>query len=190
MSEPMPAEVVLWQQMGKYLKTETEVSKPEVIPCYPIPKRGRPTEVVHVKVRFSNMAPDEPDLPKIVFTGVGLGIVRLPDPHPGPKSRLSSTREPESWWARFGWKVEQPASKQQSRTVLGASGGGGEDPGRWVDLTRDESAHGIALFPGDSATLELTIPVEDISKYEFHVQGSISRRHFFHYDQIVNIPQI
>jgi hypothetical protein len=46
----------------------------------------------------------------------------------------------------------------------------------------------MALFPGESATLEVAIPVDDIQKHEFRIMGSVSRRHFFHYDRIVRIP--
>lgn len=176
MSELSPAEVVLWQKLGKHLKTETEVSKPEIISDGRY--RGRQTEVLHLKVRFSNTALDEPDFPKIVFTGVGLGIVSL-------HSRSSTAPK----WAKYGVKMEKSARTLQSRTIVGAVGSGFTEARRWEDLTDDESRGGIALFPGDSATLELTIPLDDIREYELHVEGSVSRRHFFHYDRIVRIPQ-
>ena len=177
MSEPIPTEVVLWQQLGKHLKTEVEVSGPEAIQDL---RYGaiKLIEVIRLKVRFSNTAPDAPDLPRIVFTGVGLSIVPLPGP-------------PENWtsgleWRSYNVKMEKPARRVQSRTAVGIFP---PEAKPWEDLTADESAHGIALFPGDSATLELTIPVDDIRKSELHVQGSVSRRQFFHYDQIVKIPQ-
>jgi len=184
MSEPIPAEVALWQQLGKYLKTETEVSEPETVsfPAHANPARKKPHEVVHFRVRFSNTAPDDPEWPKIVFTGLGLGVVPLPDPD--ARHRFS-TREPD-WAVHHSW-VERPERRHESRTVVGASGGGIGGPKRWEDLTPDESEHGMALFPGESATLEVTIPVDDIPKYEFYVQGGVSRRHFFHYDRVVSI---
>jgi hypothetical protein len=119
MSEAIAAEVVLWQHLGKYLKTEVEVGKPELVPEVRI--HGRSTECIRLKVRFSNTAPDEPDMPKVVFTGVGTGIVS-----PGRESTA-----PPTW-----------------------------------------------------ATALVT---EDIPKYEMHIQGSVSRRHFFHYDRVLAV---
>jgi hypothetical protein len=181
MPEPLPAEVVLWQQLGRHLKTEVEVSKPETVSDYRYSKKQ--IEVIHFKVRFSNTAPDEPDWPKIVFTGVGLAMVPLSsrDAHPFPRK-----------WEKFDVKIEKPDRRLQSHGIFGVQGTGFRGTTvaiPWEDLTTDESKHGIALFPGDSATLELTIPVDDISKYELHVEGGVSRRHFFHYDRIVRIPQ-
>jgi hypothetical protein len=176
MSEPIPAEVVLWRQLGKYLKTETEVSEPETI-SYPR-RNDRPTEVIHLKVRFSNTAVDEADGPRTVFTGVGLGIVKLDSMAPYPPK-----------WTIQDVKIEKPNQRGQSHIVVGARPDGWSYQRQWADLTQDESEHGIALFPGESATLELTIPVRDIPKYELHIQGSVSRRHFFHYDRALRIMQ-
>jgi hypothetical protein len=181
MSEPSSAEVVLWQQLGKYLKTEMEVSKPEIIsyPAHANPARKSPHEVIHFKVRFSNTAPDRPDCPRVVLTGLGLGILCLHKPR-ASLSFHGPTDEPD--WAAHGSWVERPEHNRQSYPVVGAS------RKRWDEVTADESAQGMALFPGESATLEVVIPVDDIQKHEFHIMGSVSRRHFFHYDRIVRIP--
>lgn len=186
MPETTPTLVAIWRELGEYLNTETEVGETETVsfPAHADPARKRPHEVVHFRVRFSNTAPDWSDMPRIVFTGLGLGVVPT---HDRDARHRFSTREPD-WAVRHSW-VERPKRTLQSRTVVGASGGGIGGPKRWEDLTHDESEHGMALFPGESATLELTIPVDDIPDYEFHVQGSVSRRHFFHYDRSVSIKQ-
>ncbi len=178
MSEPIPAEVALWQELGKYLKTETEISAPEAIqdPRYGAPKK---VEVVRLNVRFTNTAYCEPDLPWIVFTGVGLSIV---EPPPGQRRGAK--------WEKYDVKIETPQHTQPRRTdARHLRGGWGREGKEWEDLTPDESAHGIALFPGDSAAIELTIPKEDLRESDFRIHGSVSRRHFFHCDRALAIPQ-
>jgi hypothetical protein len=169
MPEQLPSAVTLWQEFRKYLQYEIEIGKPEIASkgYYATQYARHPVEVVNLKVIFKNIAPEEPDWPRIVFIGLGIGV--------------SSTRRP--YWIRHAWKVKQPAH-DDNHTIIGSY-----TYRRFFDLTDEEKSYGIALFPGDSATLEVLIPINDIHNYELCIEGSVSLRHFFHYQEKLDIVQ-
>ena len=184
MSEQLPTAVTLWQELRKYLKVETEISKPKmVINCIPQTNhqytKSEPhktqIEVVHIKVTFNNTAPCDLNWPRVVFTGVGLGITRLSE------GVLEKPR-----WADYPALIIQ---KPYSGGVNGHPLFGATSYNGFPELTEDENNHGIALFPGDSATIELTIPTVDIPNYELYIEGSVSRRHLLHYQEKLEILQ-
>lgn len=185
MSEQLPAAVILWQEFRKYLKVETKTSEPEIVRNV-IPQTyheytssippGLPVEVVHIKITLSNTAPYQPNWPRIVFIGVGIWINPLTEDIP---------KIP--WYADYSnLRIRKPSldgrCSHPPLLVEPSSRG-------FPELTEDEGRRGIALFPGHSATIELTMPTIDIPKYEFNIAGSVSKRHFFHYQEKLEIFQ-
>ena len=169
MSEQFPAAVNLWQELRKYLKTELEISKPRTAASgY---NAFRKLKVVHLKVTFSNMAPEGPDWPRIVFTGVGIGIVPLDK---------SFDKKPH--WASIDAHMKQYGHRKKYY-ITGSEG----NNKFFEELTEEERADGFFLFPGDSWTYELYVPVKDIPNYDFYVEASVSRRHLFHYQEKLTI---
>lgn len=183
MSEQIPASVSLWRELRKYLKVETITSETEII-SNKIPKTnyeytssippGLPVEVVHIKIAIYNTAPWEPNWPLIVFTGVGIWITPLTEDVP---------KIP--WYAEFSnLLIKKPS----------LHGRCGHPPllvepssRSFQELTEEEGRQGIALFPGDLVTIELTMPTVDIPNYAFNVASSLSHRHFFHYQEKLTV---
>ena len=153
-------------KIHKYLQYEVEIGKPQVASRgYYAKQYGRhAAEVVNLKVIFKNTAPAELDWPRIVFIGVGIGVI--------------SSRKP--YWVRHAWRVKKP-THDDNHTIIGSY-----TYRLYYDLTDEEKGQGIALFPGDSATLEVLIPVSDVTNYELCIEGTVSQRHFFHYREKLN----
>ena len=169
MQDHIPTAVILWQELGKYLKTEWEVTKPETATTGYYAKRGsdEAEEIVNLKVTFFNTAPERPDWPRIVFTGVGVGL-KTSFKHP------RWTKDPI---------IEQPNHSGKDYIIIGS----GASDRVFKELTAPESQYGIALFPGDSATLELTMPANEFNPSHLYIEANISKRHFFHYRHNLDI---
>lgn len=161
--------VALWGDLRKYLKTEMEVGEPEI----QTPSSGqREYEACKVKVTVTNTAPDNPDWPVIVFMGVGLGVVDL---------TLGSLNNPPKWLRKLkreNTEGDRGLQPRYGRIV-------GDDFPR---ITSDEQQHGDVLFPGESVTYQMDVPSEDIPHFELCVEATVSRRHLFHYRQVLPMP--
>lgn len=174
MSKRLSTSVNLWQEFRKYLRIEWEISKPEIATKgrYAGSDGTKGIEVTHLKVTFINTASEDPGLPRIVFIGVGLGFVPI-----------TYKGEDRPIWARIDVKIQQPDHWAGLRPRIAWPGESKEFP----ETTGDEEKHGFILFPGELATIELTIPTSDITDYEFFVMGNVSQRHFFHYQEKLDI---
>jgi len=121
------------------------------------------------KVTVSNTAPADPTWPLVVFTGVGLAF--------NPKKynnsiimkrktnyKVDLSNAPQGGgWGLLG-------DKQQYQKV---------DVGQYPMATSDESKHGFFLYPGQAITFEMNIEPEDLENV--WVEGTLSRRHLFHF---------
>ncbi|MFH0914091.1 MAG: hypothetical protein V1849_02230, partial [Chloroflexota bacterium] len=170
-------------------KTQMELSSSESAQQ----ETGRQQAITKVKVIVSNTAPEEPNWPKIVFMGVGLSVARLGDtstisPHQLRSREVRPDETPElelpPWWQddkfkRFSEIRYNRILGQDFRIV-------GQD---FPDATSDERAHGEVLFPGQSVIFEMDVPPQEIPYLQFRVDGTVSRRHLFHYQETLVMPE-
>jgi hypothetical protein len=171
-SQPERFEVELWQNLKQHLKSEITIGPPAPhdVMVDTISNRTVPYEANKIKITVSNVAPINPDYPSIVFTGIVLSVL-----YDGDQKRIN----------KFGWmqnlKIARrnPRPKPSPNIVIS----GQEFP----SLTNDEQKFGDIIFPGQFVVYEMYIPVEETQHLKFHVEGRISRRHFFHVEQA--LPQ-
>lgn len=155
-----------------YLKSELEIGAPRVMQAT---GRRREYEAVNIKITVNNTVPDNNEWPKVVFLGVGVGIVNHRYPtvygrvHLEIKVDRSGSQTPQS-------HSERPAA--YARTTKEA----------FPETTSDEKGFGDVLFPGQSIVYEFDISSQDIPYTEFRVEGTVSRRHLLHYEHILTPP--
>ncbi|MBI4336940.1 MAG: hypothetical protein HY683_03825 [Chloroflexi bacterium] len=146
-----------------WLCSETSISQPSVMKF----GRGKEQEAVVLTVQVRNSAPPSNDGAEIVFVGVGL--------------RISDAREPYNSGPRWvsDIKTSRPSDQQARRKKY--------DQGTWVSgrpfpaETSDEKSFGEVLFPRETVVYELRIPTADLPYASVQVEGSVSRRHLWHF---------
>jgi hypothetical protein len=163
------------QSLQIYLNTQIELIGPQLSPIF--------------KIEIRNMAPEQPEWPKIVFTGVGLSLAHTgQDPQALLPSRLKITmnRKPEEKAQAIAFTPWQHDSKLEGllKIVYGRL-----DHKEFPDITSDERDHGEVLFPGQSLTYEINPTPEILPYLQFRVEGTISRRHLFHYQEMFFMPE-
>jgi hypothetical protein len=57
------------------------------------------------------------------------------------------------------------------------------------DATPDERTHGEVLYPGQSVIFEMDVPPQEIPHLQFQVDATISRRHLFHHQETLVMPE-
>jgi hypothetical protein len=159
----------LWTDLQGYFRTELDIGAPEVVPAT---GRIREHESVSAKITVTNTAPESDNWPKIVFVGVGVSITSLYGP---------SVRHPEITADRSGLQTSE-GSRDGQRIYARSSGEA------FPEITSDEKRFGDVLFPGQSITYEVKIPSQDIPYTEFHVEGTVSRRHLLHCEHKLTPP--
>lgn len=55
------------------------------------------------------------------------------------------------------------------------------------ETTSDEKRFGAFIYPGQHVNLELFVPAQDLPLLKFRLTATVSRRHFFHFEQNFNI---
>lgn len=142
------------QSLGYYLETTVKTLKEN-----------------NIVVTVNNTAPTEPKWPLIVFTRVNLmfkrgkygnGVIMQRKTH----LKRDTTNANGSWPSLGSLIGESEASGFASGNPL-------------PDITSDDRKSGITLFPGQSVTYEMSLPVEDLK--DFWVEGTISRQYLFHH---------
>ncbi len=126
-----------------------------------------------VTVEVRNDAPLRDDGGDVVFIGVGL--------------RISDTRDRSLNTPRWACNIQmnRPSDKPdlRKRYSLGAWIPSGRGGGGFPDATSDEQSFGEILFPGESVTFAMEIPPSEVPYTDIRVEGSVSRRHLFHFVQ-------
>ncbi len=171
MSNDSFATVALWEDLQGYMVTKMELGAPEVVT-----DNNRQYEACKVIVTVSNTAPDDPDFPRIVFMGVGLSVADL------KRGDRGDNVLPK--WAK---QVQRPGTGAPPPQGVGPKylrlfGGG------FPEITSDENQHGDVLFPGQTVTYMVNVPTSDIPYFKFRVEGTVSRRHLFHYQHGLPMP--
>jgi hypothetical protein len=159
----------LWADLQEYLQAELEIGEPEVMPAE---GRNPEHETISARITATNTAPESDNWPKVVFVGVGVSITSFYGP---------SVRHPVITTDRSGLQTSQDPRDGQ-RIYARTSGE------TFPEITSDETRFGDVLFPGQSITYEVKIPTQDMPYTEFHVEGTVSRRHLLHYEHTLTPP--
>jgi transcriptional regulator with XRE-family HTH domain len=160
--------------LRNYLHTDIELIGTELAPI--------------IKVEIRNMAPDGPDWPKIVFTGVGLGLAHTGGDDqavlPG-KIRTRTSRRPSKNDKRDREMIAQQEWEKRWETKYSRI-----DQREFPDVTSDEGQQGEVLFPGQSIIYEIIDVTPEVLPFlQFRTEGTVSRRHLFHCDETFVMPQ-
>lgn len=157
--------------LRRWLYTEMSVSRPEemtfarAFAVSPLEQEG-----VELTVRVQNDAPMNSEGGDVVFIGVGL---RVSD------GREQHTDRP-SWLSTISKARPSDRSDLHRRYERGGWVGGRE---AFPAVTADERSFGEVLFPGECVVYEMRIPTAILPYTAIQVEGSVSRRHLFHFVQ-------
>jgi len=177
----------LLQSLGDYLKTDIEVSRGMIERKLTAQYGSKSVqrEGHKIRVTVTNTAPAESRWPAIVFTGIGLGV------------KYGKHRD-ENFWGNPGTrryenhlKIDLTNAPQGGTSPFPRIGGLRVDNNTFPDITSDERKHGYYLFPSQSITYELSLSLKEcpeINDLHLWVEGTVSRRHLFHY--IKDLPML
>jgi transcriptional regulator with XRE-family HTH domain len=145
-----------------------------------------------VRVKIKNTAP-ETGWPKVVFMGVSLEVantgrgnqVLLPD---NLKTRITreSEKVTDNETVSTPWQAD---SKRQDLLFVKYSKATVSGYPEFPDVTSDESKYGEVLFPGQSVIFEMDVSSNSLPYLQLKVEGTISRRHLFHYLDTFVMPE-
>jgi len=139
-----------------------------------------------VKVIVTNTAPESLGGPRVVFTGVGLSAAS----ETGLTRPLQASRITHRMRKQTGAKPEEPPwyqdeeYKRLSQMTYDRIIGQG-----FPDVTPAESGYGEVLFPSEWAVFESDVLSQEVHLLQFRVEGTVSRRHLAHYQQIIEVPE-
>jgi hypothetical protein len=175
--------LTLWEQFGQYLTTKIEIGESKSYK--PIAYTRLPEyQATEVTVTVTNTAPDICAWPKIVFTGISLELKDARNP------KLLNLPK----WTR-DIKITGPCTDANGCNKFAddkhaANGGFLVVSGSpYSYATQDELRFGPMAFPGQSVKYELPVPSEDLKYINFRIEATIFRRHFFHYQQDIDISK-
>jgi len=141
-----------------------------------------------IKVEISNSAPEGPDLPKIVFMGVGLSLVNIG----GSTENFASRLKPRITRRTKADEIKAnatPWENDSKRKGLLNTPYQRLDNNPFPDLMPNEREQGEILFPGDSIIYEIDVPRDLLPYLQFRVEGNISRRYLFRFEEIFEMPE-
>jgi len=144
------------QGLRSFLKSETVISGPD------------DGEAI-ARIKVYNDAPTSQDGGDIVFLGVGLRVI----------DGRSIQRGSNYWPSRLN--KSRPADRLDLRQKYNEGewiGGSGDS---FPLATADEQSRGEVLFPGESVLYEIKTTKNDLAYLDIRVEGSVSRRHLFHF---------
>ncbi len=171
------------RQFQGYLNTRMDISSIEATQK----EAGRQQTLSKVKVIVSNNAPAVPDCPRIVFMGVGLSVTYLGEAsgNPSPSQWRIHRLEPEKTTGLEGlpWQGDDKFKRLWERPYNRING---QD---FPEATPDERAHGEVLFPGQSIIFEVDVLPQVVPCLQFRVEGTVSRRHLFHHQETLVMPE-
>jgi len=172
---------VFYSQLQSYLKTQMEICSSESAQSG---ADKQPTNKVKIKV--SNTAPDVLDRPKVVFMGVGLSVAGLDNTRTiSPRKVIISEVRPDETPELQGPPWQHDAKFKELLQIRYHRIIGQDFP----EATSDESTHGKVLFPGQSVIFEMDVPPQEIPNLQFRVDGTVSRRHLFHFQDKLVMPE-
>ena len=164
----------LLTNLRRCLESETSIGVPELM-TFDRDSGVRPPEQegVEATVKIRNNAPVSWEGGEVVFTGVGL--------------RIWDNRQRHSDRVRWvsGIKPDRPSDRRdlrEGRYGRGTWVGGLE---KFIAVTSNEESFGQVLFPGEVVVYKMRIPKADLAYTSIQVEGSVSRRHLFHFVQPV-----
>ncbi|MBI2935119.1 MAG: hypothetical protein HYY29_06075 [Chloroflexi bacterium] len=169
-------------QFQGYLKTQIELSSFESTSK----ETARRQTFTKVKVTVSNASPTSLEWPRIVFTGVGLSVGSLGEagnisPHQMSVHAVNPDGPPGM--QRLPWEQDDKFKgllQTRFRRIHGQD---------FPDVTPDETSRGEVLFPGQAIIFEMDVAPELVPFLQFRVEGTISRRHLFHHQEILVMPE-
>jgi len=141
-----------------------------------------------IKVEISNTAPDGPDLPKIVFMGVGLSLANIG----GNIQSFASRLKPRITRTTKADEIEDkvtPWENDSKRKGLLNAPYQRLDNKTFPDFTPNEREQGEILFPGDLIVYEVDVPRDLMPYLQFRVEGNISRRYLFRCEESFEMPE-
>lgn len=161
--------------LRSYLNTQIEIIGDEQAPV--------------IKIEICNTATFIPDGPNIVFTGVGLSFS-----HTGVDYGLLQNSIQKMKISRKPKEIHDetpttPWKHDSKRKGLLETTFNRTDHKEFPDITTDERQHGEILFPGQSIIFEMGATIELLPYIQFKVEGTVSRRHLFHYEEIFLMPE-
>ena len=124
---------------------------------------------------MTNTAPYTVGYPKVVFVGVGVGI---------RKRRLDAPDTPK--WARENIRKVRGKS-ESSEAKAGVPEYRRADGQPFPEITSVEGHYGEPLFPGESVSWEMMVPVGELRSGTFRMEGNLSRRHLFRREQVLEV---
>ncbi len=119
----------------------------------------------------------EPKWPLIVFMGVGIAF----NPKRWNNSIImtrSTSYKVDLSKAPQGGAWSELRDKQHYEKV---------NAEKYPMMTSNENKHGFILYPGQSITYETNVSPEDMK--HIRVEGTLSRRHLFHFNRGLNSKQ-
>lgn len=123
-----------------------------------------------VKIKIWNTAPADPDLPQVVFVGVGLSVSGVDLRQRDFKVTRSSGITAESATARLHTEKYYRLANREFRRL---------DNKQFIEKTPDDDQQGEMLYPGQWIQYEINIPTEKAPYINFKVEGIVSPRHLF-----------
>ena len=179
----------LLQSLGDFLKTDIEVSRGMIERKVESQEGWKPVHLEDhtIKVTVTNTAPTEPRWPVVVFTGIGLRI------------KYGKHGDTKLWLGNPGTsryenhlKIDSTNAPQNGTAPFPRTGGLRIDDNPFPDMTSDERKHGHYLFPGQSIIYEIRLSLlkecPELNDMNIWVEGTVSRRHLFHYIKALAIP--
>ena len=164
----------LLEELSAFMETGVEVSHPETTTVTSF-GRTRDYEAVRTKITVTNTAPYTVGYPKVVFVGVGVGI---------RKRRLGAPDTPK--WARENIRKVRGKS-ESSEAKAGVPEYRRADGQPFPEITSVEGHYGEPLFPGESVSWEMMVPVGELRSGTFRMEGNLSRRHLFRREQVLEV---
>ena len=135
--------LAFYRLFQSYLNTQIELIGTELAPV--------------IRIEISNIAPKNPEWPKIVFTGVGLSLAPTGEDTQHLLSSTLKTRvtrkseEKASEIAVTPWQNDEKRQRYSKITYRRI------DNKEFPDITPDEGQHGEVLFPGQSVIYEFDV---------------------------------
>ena len=154
-----------FQELRGYLKTQLQLIEPNPVN----PEKG-PQKAVKVVISVENIAPFLDNGPDIVFMGVGLSLTYLGgDLHVVPKLTRQEKMDNIT-----------PQPEPVYTNIAGKS---------FPKITPEEQALGEVLFPGQTVSYEMSIPVNYIPYIQFRTEGNVSYRYLNHSQTVIPMPE-
>ena len=184
------------QNLYKYLNTRIETSRGVVNVREERSGQLKPREERYrtvqydchdIRVTISNIAPTEPAYPLVVFTGVAL-VVKLKGNEEKAFKRWHDSHLPKVDLRKAPQHIEQ--AKQPPHNYFPSQGNRISEYDYFPIITGDEQRHGYFLFPSHSIVYETNVLLAEclyLSDIDISVEGTISRRHLFHFARDLTI---